>query len=200
LYVAIGIEETHKVIKNIPDFHGLIKITPNDVVDIKRLNKALWKLEAQEIRPMDTEEDVPPLESLTYNDYLIHDPYYESVLNTYREIMIDGLIIRNTENGVFGYEPEGRQNFEANYETTIFNDALSNVYTSDDMNGLIDMPVVLPKIYLINRDIELFDNHPPVVLSSSCNGGNLAKNVFGHQQDCDVNLDNRRRIRSYGLA
>ena len=145
MYVAIGIEETHKVIKNIPDFHGLIKITPNDVVDIKRLNKALWKLEAQEIRPMDTEEDVPPLESLTYNDYLIHDPYYESVLNTYRVIMIDGLIIRNTENGVFGYEPEGRQNFEANYETTIFNDALSNVYTSDDMNGLIDMPVVLPE-------------------------------------------------------
>jgi len=53
-----------------------------------------------------------------------------------------------------------------------------------------------PKIYLINRDIELFDNHPPVVLSSSCNGGNLAKNAFGQQQDCDVNLDNRRRIRS----
>jgi hypothetical protein len=193
---TIGIEETHKIIRQLPYFKGLIEITPNDKDDIARLNKALWKLEEQEIRLRENMDDVPPAEALTYDDYLIHDPYYEAILNTHRELMIDQLIIRSTENGVFGYEPERRLNFDAQYETPVFDQALSNAYTSDDLNGLIDMPVVLPDIYLINRDAELFEQYPPVVLTASCNGGKLATNAFGQQQDCDTYLDNRRRIRA----
>jgi hypothetical protein len=49
---------------------------------------------------------------------------------------------------------------------------------------------------LINRDAELFEQYPPVVLTASCNGGKLATNAFGQQQDCDTYLDNRRRIRA----
>jgi hypothetical protein len=194
---TIGIEETHKIIRQLPNFKGLIEITPNDKDDIARLNKALWKLEEQEIQLMEIVDDVPPAEALTYDDYLIHDPYYEAILNTYREVMVSELIIRSTENGIFAYVEAGRNNFDAQYETPVFNQALSGVYTTDDINGFVDMQVVLPEIYLINRDIELFNHHPPVVLSTSCNlSGILAKNAFGQQQDCNIDLDNRRRIRA----
>jgi hypothetical protein len=193
---SIGIEETHKLIRDIPAFRGLIEITPSDLADIQRLNKALWKLEEQQIRIMDIQDDVHPGENLVYDDYLIHDPYYEAILNTYREVMINDLIIRSTENGVFGYEPDGRQNFDAQYETPVFDQALSNAYTSEEMNGFQDMQVVLPEIYLIYRDIELFDDFPIVIMSTSCNGNTLSKNIFGQLQDCDTYLDNRRRIRA----
>lgn len=197
---SVGIEETHKIIRQVPGFKGLIEITPNDVEDIKRLNKAYWKLEEDEMRRMDFADDIPPVEALTYDDYLIHDPYYEAILNTYREVMVSNLIIRSTEYGVFGYESDKQQIFDAQFETPVFDQALSYVYTSEDMNGLQEMPVVLPDIFLIYRDIELFDHNPPVVLSSSCNGNTLAKNAFGQQQDCDTYLDNRRRIRATVFA
>lgn len=192
----IGIEETHKIIRQLPNFRGLIEITPNDLDDLERLNKALWKLEAQQIMPMDFEDNVHPGEELTYDDFLIQDPFYEAVLNNYREVMVGDMIIRSTENGIFGYEPSGRQNFESQYATPTFDQALSNAYTSEDMNGVINMPTVLPNIYLMYRDIILFDNFPITTLSASCNGVRLNNNVFGQLQDCDHNLDNRRRIRA----
>jgi hypothetical protein len=54
----------------------------------------------------------------------------------------------------------------------------------------------MPNIYLISRDID-FDSNPITTLGSYCNeGGKLATNVFGQDQNCDVELDRRRRIRS----
>jgi hypothetical protein len=196
----VGLDETHKIIKQLPNFKSLIEITPNDIEDISRLNKALWKLEDQQIMPMNFDDDVHPGEALEYDDFLIQDPYYQAILNTYREVMVSDLIIRSTEYGVFGYEPEGKKNFETMYETTEFNQALNHSYTMESMNGWQEMQVVLPDIYLINRDIELFDNFPIYTFSVSCNGGTLAKNIFGQLQNCDEHIDNRRRIRATTFA
>jgi hypothetical protein len=192
---SIGLEATHKLIRQLPNFKGLIEITPNDKEDIARLNKVVWKLEDEQIGVMNFDDEVHPDENLTCDDFLIQDPYYEAILNTYREVMIDNLVIRNTENGVFAYTQDGRQNFDAQYETPAFNQALTNIYTTDDMIGFQDMPIVLPDIYLINRDIELFDENPIIILSATCNGTKLKNNMFGQLQDCDNYIDNRRRFR-----
>jgi hypothetical protein len=99
---SIGLEATQNLVKQLPNFRGMIEITPSDIADINRLNKALWKFEQQEIRRLDVYDDELPVEAISYDDYLIKDPYFEAALNTYREVMVEGLVIRTTEEGVFG--------------------------------------------------------------------------------------------------
>ncbi|MFZ4672467.1 MAG: hypothetical protein ACOYLT_10680 [Flavobacterium sp.] len=197
----IGIEETHKMIGQLPNFKGLIEIKPTDIEDINRLNKALWKEDQQIISTSQTnstseEDDVLlPGETIYYDDFLVHDPFYEAVLNNYREVMIADLVIRNTEFGVFAYELPNKQNFENVYETSPFDNALQNNYTSYETIDEIELQVLLPDIYLLNRDIELFKNPPTYNVKPSCNKGTLARNGFGQLQDCDIiQMDKRNRI------
>lgn len=198
---SIGIEETHKMIGQLPNFKGLIEIKPTDIEDIQRLNKALWKEDQQVLSTSQTnstsdDDDVLlPGETLFYDDFLVQDPFYEAVLNNYREVMIADLVIRNTEFGVFAYELPNKQNFENVYETSPFDNALQNNYTSYETIDEIELQVLLPDIYLLNRDIELFKNPPTYNVQPSCNEGTLTRNGFGQMQDCDiVEIDKRNRI------
>jgi hypothetical protein len=197
---SIGIEETQKIIRALPNFKGLIEITPADIEDINRLNKALWKEQTTEINTVHSDNSVEdddallPGETIYYDDFLVQDPFYEAVLNNYREVMIADLVIRNTEFGVFAYELPNKQNFENVYETSPFTDALQNNYTSYETVGEVDLQVLLPDIFLLNRDIELFRNPPKYNVQPPCNTGTLARNGFGQLQDCDINIDKRNRI------
>lgn len=199
---SIGIEETHKIIGQLPNFKGIIEIKPTDIDDINRLNKALWKEDQQVLNALqtnsgfDSDDVLLPGETIYYDDFLVQDPFYEAVLNNYREVMIEDLVIRNTEYGVFAYDLTDKQDFENVYETSTFNNALQNNFTSNETAGEIDLQVLLPDIFLLNRDIELFRNPIKYNVQPACNNGTLARNGFGQLQDCDIELDKRNRIRA----
>jgi len=199
---SIGIEETHKIIGQLPNFKGIIEIKPTDIDDINRLNKALWKEDQQVLNTLqtntgfDSDDVLLPGETIYYDDFLVQDPFYKAVLNNYREVMIEDLVIRNTEYGVFAYGLSDKQDFENLYETSTFNNALQNNFTSNETVGEIDLQLFLPDIFLVNRDIELFRNPIMYNVKPPCNSGTLARNGFGQLQDCDIELDKRNRIRA----
>lgn len=84
---SIGIEETHKIIGQLPNFKGIIEIKPTDIDDINRLNKALWKEDQQVLNVLqtnsgfDSDDVLLPGETIYYDDFLVQDPFYEAVLN-----------------------------------------------------------------------------------------------------------------------
>lgn len=195
---SIGVDKAKELIVGLPNFKGLVEITPNDKEDIIRLHQEMWDRNSRIIlSDYDPSiDDVAPPEALEYDDYLVQDPILEICLNNYREVMIGDYFIRMTERGVFSYQPSQRSYFESQYGTDVLDKALLKVYTSEDAMEF-DLPQVLPNVYVVNRDKDLFDASSLQQWSLPCNGsGQLGTNPFGQLTDCDIPIDSRRRYRA----
>ncbi|WP_373522349.1 hypothetical protein [Aquiflexum sp.] len=136
-------------------------------------------------------------------DELVYDPYFASILNEKRELMIEDMVFRITDHGVFSYKPEYRNKAE------------------DFFGNLLNLMIELPcggdePIMLVAEDVYYLQptncdggggysppSSPPVYndgcfttiyLDPTICVGN-SSNIFGTTETCSKNTDTHRRLK-----